>query len=117
MLIDKPWGNFKQLTFNQNCSVKLITVFPGQETSLHFHNLRDDLWLVLDEGIEVQVGEEKKQTAPNDEFVIPSGKLHRIICTGDEPARVLEIAFGYTDEKDTIRTEDDYGRPVRIDRA
>lgn len=109
MEIKKPWGEVKQLTFNQNATVKLITLKPDQKTSLHRHHLRDDLWLILDEGITVQIGDELIETKPGDEFVVPAEKLHRIISRGKE-ARVLEIAFGYSFEEDDYMVEDDYGR-------
>ncbi len=111
MKIKKPWGEIKQLTFNQNSTVKLITLKPNQKTSLHRHFLRDDLWVILDEGLSVQIGDEVIETNPGDEFVVPAEKLHRIISRGKE-ARVLEIAFGYSIEEDDQMVEDDYGRLV-----
>ncbi len=111
MIEKKPWGNYKQLALNQTCSVKIITLKAGQETSLHFHNLRDDMWVILDLGITVQIGEKTFETMPGDEFVIPAEESHRIISNLDG-ARVLEIAFGYTNEDDTHRLADDYGREL-----
>ncbi len=109
MYVKKPWGEFKQLALNQTCSVKLLTINPGQETSLHFHNLRDDMWVILDKGIKVQIGDKIYDTKPGDEFVIPAEENHRIISSKNK-VRVLEIAFGYTNEEDTHRLADDYGR-------
>lgn len=111
MLERKPWGSYKQLALNQTCSVKIITLASGQETSLHFHNLRDDMWVILDEGIRVQVGDTIFTTKPGEEFVIPAEESHRIISSRDG-ARVLEIAFGYSNEDDTHRLADDYGRKL-----
>ena len=111
MIEEKPWGNFKQYVFNQPCSVKLITVNPNQETSLHFHNLRDDMWVILDDELRVQIGEKIYETKSGEEYVIPSEQLHRIISTGKR-GRVLEIAFGFTTEEDILRIKDDYGRQI-----
>lgn len=111
MLVKKPWGFYKQLTFNQNCTVKLITIYPNQETSLHYHNLRDDMWIILDEGLKVQIDEKVIDTKSGDEFVIPAESLHRIISKGKE-GRILEIEYGYTADGDTFRVEDDYGRKI-----
>ncbi len=111
MKIKKPWGEVRQFTFNQNSTVKLIILKPGQKTSLHRHHLRDELWLILDEGIVVQIGDSIYETNPGDEFVIPAEKLHRITSKTKE-ARVLEIAFGYSLEEDDHMVEDDYGRVV-----
>lgn len=114
MLVKKPWGEFKQLSFNQTCTVKLITVLPNRKTSLHYHNLRDDMWVILDEGLQVQIGEDIFDASAGDEFVVPAEKVHRIISKGRK-GRVLEVAFGYSDEEDDYRFEDDYGRSLKCD--
>lgn len=112
MLVKKPWGEFKQLSFNQTCTVKLITVLPSRKTSLHYHNLRDDMLVVLDDGLQVQIGDKILDADAGDEFVVPAEKVHRIISKGKK-GRVLEVAFGYSDEEDDYRFEDDYGRPIK----
>lgn len=114
MLVQKPWGRYKQYALNKNCSVKLLTLEPGEETSLHWHNLRTDTWVILDEGITVQIGEESYLAHAGDEFYVPSGQVHRLKATGQK-ARVLEIAFGYSTEDDTHRVEDDYGRELQAE--
>lgn len=111
MLEKKPWGYFKQFVLNQTCSVKLIYLEPNQETSLHYHNLRDDMWVILDDGLEVQIGEQVYQPKAGEEYVIEAEKVHRIISKG-KPGRVLEIAFGFTEEEDDLRLEDNYGRKI-----
>lgn len=113
MLVDKPWGYYKQYALNKTCSVKLLVLEPDQETSLHWHNLRSDTWVILDEGIRVQVGEEVHDAHVGDEFFIPAGQLHRLKSLGKR-AKVLEIAFGYTSEDDTHRLADDYGRELQF---
>ncbi len=54
----RPWGVVTLLVRNQKCSVDWTTVNPGSITSLHSHNIRDELWVMLDEGAEVIVGNE-----------------------------------------------------------
>ncbi|MHB0975640.1 MAG: phosphomannose isomerase type II C-terminal cupin domain [Candidatus Aquicultorales bacterium] len=113
MLVDKPWGHYKQYALNKTCSVKMLTIESGQETSLHWHNLRTDTWVILDEGIMVQLGDEVHEAHVGDEFYIPSGQVHRLKAT-KKTARVLEIAFGYSNEDDTHRLADDYGRELKL---
>ncbi len=113
MRIDKPWGHFKLYALNKQCSVRLITVEPNQETSLHWHNLRNDTWVILDEDLKVQIGDEIYETNIGDEYFIPPGQLHRIISTGKQ-GRVLEVAFGYSAEDDISRVADDYGREMEL---
>lgn len=111
MKVEKPWGNYKQYAQNKTCSVKLITVEPNEETSLHWHNLRSDMWVVLDDGLQVQIGDQVHNATPGEEFFIPSEQIHRIISKGTK-GRVLEIAFGYCVEEDNHRIADDYGRAI-----
>lgn len=113
MKIDKPWGFVKQFALNKACSVKLIVLKPNEETSLHWHDLRSDTWVVLDKEVKVQIGEHVHQAKEGEEFFIPSGQLHRIM-SGNGGGRVLEIAFGYSDEDDNHRIADDYGRELDV---
>jgi mannose-1-phosphate guanylyltransferase/mannose-6-phosphate isomerase len=114
MKVEKPWGYYKQYAYNKTCSVKLLTLNSNEETSLHWHNLRSDAWVVLDEGVRVQIGEEFHDAKVGEEFFIPSGTVHRLMSVSDQPARVLEIAFGYNNEDDNHRIADDYGRELEI---
>jgi mannose-1-phosphate guanylyltransferase/mannose-6-phosphate isomerase len=111
MYVEKPWGHFKQYAMNKTCSVKLLTVEPEEETSLHWHNLRSDMWVVLDDGLKVQIGDTIHEARAGEEFFIPAEQAHRIIA-GKKRGRVLEIAFGYCIEDDIHRLADDYGREV-----
>lgn len=105
MLIEKDWGRVKQLTFNQASSVKLIEIDPGQSMRLHYHNMRDELWYVLDDGVGVQIGERVEEARRDQEFVVPSGTVHRLFSNASRPLRLLEVAFGYTDEDDQVFAE------------
>jgi mannose-1-phosphate guanylyltransferase/mannose-6-phosphate isomerase/mannose-1-phosphate guanylyltransferase/mannose-6-phosphate isomerase len=110
--MDKPWGNIKAYTLNQPCTVKLITINPKQETSLHYHKLRDDMWVIMDEGLELTIGKEVFHPAVGDEFMVPAEQMHKIRSLG-ERGRVLEIDIGFTSEDDTFRLSDAYGREMR----
>jgi mannose-1-phosphate guanylyltransferase/mannose-6-phosphate isomerase len=101
MILEKPWGIIKEYTLNQVSTVKMLLVAPGHETSVHYHRLRDDMWVILDDGLEVQVGGEVFHPKAGDEFVIRAGTPHRITAPG-EAGRVLEIDFGFTTEEDTF---------------
>ncbi|MFH1149645.1 MAG: cupin domain-containing protein [Actinomycetota bacterium] len=105
MILEKPWGVIKEYTLNQISTVKMLLVAPGGQTSVHHHRLRDDMWVILDDGLEVQVGEEVLHPKAGDEFVIRAGTPHRITAPG-EAGRVLEIDFGFTTEEDTFDRED-----------
>ena len=112
MIVDKPWGRVATYSLNQPSSVRVITVEPGQETSEHYHQLRDEMWVVLDPGLVIQIGNRTIPTQPGEEFVVSAEEPHRIRNEGDGRGRVLEVAYGYTSEEDTFRLQDDYGRPL-----
>jgi len=105
----RPWGQFRRYTCDEPSTVKLITVEAGQPLSLQRHANRDELWIVLDEGLVVQVGDEIRSATAGDEFFIPRGVVHRV-TGGDRRGRFVEICFGDFDEDDIERLEDRYGR-------
>ncbi len=87
-----------------------MTVLPGERLSLQSHIGRAELWIVIDKGATVQVGNEIKEYNAGDEIWIPAGERHRLSCKGDTPVRVLEVAFGNWQQNDIQRYEDDYIR-------
>ena len=64
----------------------------------------DDMWIILDEGLEVQVGNETFNPVEGDEFVVTAGTPHRI-SAHETAGRVLEIDFGFTSEDDVLYLE------------
>ena len=108
--VSRPWGTFNQYAFNEDCTVSLMTVLPGQRLSLQSHTGRAELWIVIDDGAVVQVGGDIKEYKAGEEIWIPANEKHRLSCNGDEPVRVLEVAFGNWQQDDIKRYEDDYQR-------
>ncbi len=109
-LVERPWGGFKQYAHNRDCTVSLMTVLPGQRLSLQSHTGRAELWIVLDDGAVVQVGEREQVRRAGDEIWIPANEKHRLACLGEKPIRVLEVAFGNWQQEDITRYADDYQR-------
>lgn len=105
----RPWGRFARYTRNEQTTVKLITVEPCQQLSLQRHANRDELWVVLDDGLMVRVGDEETRASEGDEFFIPRGTLHRV-WSQERRGRFVEVCFGDFDEEDIERVEDAYGR-------
>lgn len=109
--VTRPWGSFSQYAFNEDVTVSLMTVLPGQRLSLQSHTGRAELWIVLDDGASVQVDDDVRTYQAGDEVWIPANARHRLACAGDKPVRVLEVAFGNWQQEDIQRYEDDYARP------
>ena len=108
--VERPWGSFKQYAHNSDCTVSLMTVLPGQRLSLQSHTGRAELWIVLDDGAQVQVGEEINIYKAGEEIWIPANEKHRLSCAGEKAVRVLEVAFGNWQQADIQRYADDYAR-------
>ena len=110
--VERPWGSFRQYAHNRSCTVSLMTVQPGRRLSLQSHTGRAELWIVLDEGAVVQVGDTERACRAGDEIWIRANERHRLGCRGDQPVRVLEVAFGNWQQADITRYADDFGRPA-----
>ena len=84
--------------------------------SLQSHTGRAELWIVLDEGCAVQVGEEILHPHAGDEIWIPANTKHRLASRGPD-VRVLEVAFGNWQQADITRYADDFQRPEQGEQA
>ncbi|MFM2414982.1 MAG: hypothetical protein RI911_675 [Candidatus Parcubacteria bacterium] len=105
----RPWGNFEQFTLNEQTTVKLITVNPGEVLSLQTHSKRQEFWRVISGKGIAHVAGTDIPLEQGVEVNIPLGAQHRVQAT-TETLLFLEIAFGYFDEQDIVRLEDKYGR-------
>ena len=106
----RPWGGFTQYALNAPTTVKIIEVSAGGILSLQRHAHRAELWIALDDTLEVQVGERKWRPAVHEEVWIPAGEVHRLSAPGDRGGRILDVGFGHFDEADIERLEDVYRR-------
>lgn len=105
----RPWGKFKQFAYNQKCTVKIITVNHGQILSKQRHKNRDELWIILDDGLKAELDDRVIEPKPGDEIVILRNTIHRL-SSAEKQGRVMEISFGDFDENDIERFDDIYGR-------
>ena len=108
LIVNKPWGNFKRFTHDETSTVKILTVEAGGRLSLQSHKIRDEFWVILDEGLTVELDGKSIETKPGDEYFIRKGTKHRISAI--KTARVLEISFGHFDEEDITRFEESVGK-------
>ena len=108
LAVNKPWGYFEQFTLNEKSTVKILLVKSGESLSLQNHKKREELWIALDDGLIVQIGNVKKKFKKGSSVFVKKGQKHRLLAK--KTARVLEISFGSFDEKDIVRYEDKYKR-------
>jgi mannose-6-phosphate isomerase len=108
--VRRPWGSFDQYAHNEPVTVSLMEVEPGKRLSLQSHENRAELWIVLDDGATVQVGNRIFRPSAGERVWIPANTRHRLGSSGPR-VRVLEVAFGDWRQDDIRRFEDDYERP------
>jgi mannose-1-phosphate guanylyltransferase/mannose-6-phosphate isomerase/mannose-1-phosphate guanylyltransferase/mannose-6-phosphate isomerase len=106
----RPWGKFRRFPHENASSVKIITVNPGGRLSLQYHDGRAEFWVVLDQGLEITLGDRVWPASADEEILIPRGTPHRVRNVGDKPARIMEIWIGGSSESDIVRLSDDYDR-------
>lgn len=106
---ERPWGHFRRYTCDTQSTVKLITVEASRSLSLQRHRHRDELWVMVDNGLLVQIGNDVIEARSGDEFFIPRGTVHRV-TGGESSGRFMEICFGRFSEDDIERLADEFGR-------
>jgi mannose-6-phosphate isomerase len=109
-VVNRPWGSFEQYAHNREVTVSLMEVEPGKRLSLQSHTGRAELWIVLDEGAEIQVKDSIYHPQVGEKIWIPVNTPHRLGNIGKR-VRVLEVAFGNWQQDDITRYADDYARP------
>src|SRR5215211_7751060 len=94
-------------------SAKLAIHERGARMDHHPPSIKvDELWVILDKGAQVQLGEEVLEPETGEKIFIPRGTVHRLSTAGESEVRILEISFGEFDEEDIVRLDDVYGRVV-----
>ena len=108
--VNRPWGNFEQFVLNDKCTVKMLTVNPGQSLSKQDHEKREEWWIFLDDGLGAEIGDKSFSLWKGEQITIPKKTKHKLFSNSKSAGRVLEISFGEFDENDIKRYEDRYGR-------
>ena len=105
----RPWGDIHMVVRNQQCSVELTHVRPGERASLHSHKVRTELFHFLDDGAYLEVDGVVSRPTSHEEQIMYPGMKHRFWAEEKE-FRMLVVSFGEWTIEDQERHEDDYGR-------
>lgn len=109
--VHRPWGNYRTIDRGPGFHTKRITVVPGGQLSLQFHNHRSEHWTVVSGTARVTVGNDIRDLGANESVYIPLGAVHRLENLGAEPMVLIEVQCGgYLEEDDIVRLVDSYGR-------
>ncbi len=109
----RPWGTYETIARSQRFLVKRTTVKSGSKLSLQKHFHRAEHWIVVRGTALVTRGEDQFILREDESTYIPLGVPHRLENPGQTPLEIIEVQSGsYLNEKDIVRLEDMYGRPV-----
>lgn len=109
LVVGKPWG-FEYSVFQQDTSVRVLHIRPGEETSLHCHLNKDVILIVLSGIVLVDVNDERFTLVTFESKSIPKKVFHKTFnAIDDEEAVVLEIE-SKSDIHDLLRGTDKYNR-------
>jgi mannose-6-phosphate isomerase len=110
-IMPRPWGRYREYARNEPCTVWLVEMNPGESGSLQTHAHFDELWTLLTDGAEVQVGDQVLHPKAFEEIYIPRGTKHRLSnAHSTQTIRMFEVAYGSVSDEDKVRYEDKYGR-------
>ncbi len=107
----RPWGYYKTLLKSEHQHVKVIVVYPNEETSLQSHQKREEFWVIVKGRASVSIDLSKRELGSGEYIFVPKGSKHRISNKGNENLIIIEVQLGdYFGEDDIIRYEDKYQR-------
>lgn len=114
-IVRRPWGWYKLVVHEENYSVKLIYINPGEETSLQRHSRRHELVTLLDGTVLIQHEDSMFSKDANHRASsqrVMAYEWHRFGAPLDQkgPTVLLEVAYGELDPDDFERKDDKYQR-------
>ena len=106
----RPWGDFLEFIKNQKATVKILDILPKEETSLQYHQKRDEFWYLIRGKIRAMVEDKENNLEIGNHLYIKKRQKHRLINDSQELAAILEISFGEFEEEDEVILKDKYNR-------
>jgi mannose-6-phosphate isomerase-like protein (cupin superfamily) len=105
--VEKPWGYETELHATDRYSLWELHILPGQETSLHRHDLKDVFLVVQGGELIVESLNNSRTLAQGSTALINRGEYHRL--KAPKGAVVIEVEWP-NNREDITRKEDKYGR-------
>ena len=111
MIVNRPWGWYKDLKRTPNVVVKEIYIKPFSKFSLQKHFNREECWYVVKGIGKLTLGSQIHTVGPGDSYIIEKEVVHRLEAYADG-LTFVEIQRGECFEDDIVRIEDDFGRSL-----
>jgi len=102
-IVPKLWGYEKWLENNERYCSKLLVLNKGFQCSLHYHKIKDEMFLVTKGYVRMEVGDEVLFMRPGQFVRIHPKVQHRF--RGLEDSEILEISTEHKEE-DSYRVEE-----------
>ena len=101
-VVPKIWGYEKWLENNAKYCCKLLSVNKGFQSSLHYHKIKDEMFLIIKGCIRLELQNKIIPLQEGDFIRILSNALHRF--TAVENSELIEVSTHHDDE-DCYRLE------------
>ncbi len=92
MFAEKSWGSFQVIDIEEGSMTIKVTLNPGHGMNYHSHELRDEVWTVIDGQGRTIVDGEVRQVGPGDVIRMPAGVAHTILA--ETRLHVIEVQVG-----------------------
>ena len=92
MFAEKSWGSFRVLNVEEKSMTILVTLNPGHSMNYHSHNMRDEVWVVIEgNGTTVVDGMEQSVEA-GDVITMQAGCRHTVFA--ETTLKMIEVQLG-----------------------
>lgn len=90
----RPWGTYEILNYTSNYKVKKVCVYPGQSLTTHKHEMRSELWSVVQGTATVVLDHVSRELPLYHSIEVPVGVNHTLANFADEELIIMEVSFG-----------------------
>ena len=108
-VVKKPWGRELWFALTKNYMGKILEIDPGEEVSLHRHEIKEETMYVYQGRCSVFLNGNVQIYYPGSFIHIVPGHAHLMRATGEMRVILFEVSTPFPE--DSIRLTDKYGRP------
>lgn len=92
MFAEKSWGSFRVLNVEAESMTILVTLNPGHSMNYHSHELRDEVWVVVEGKGTTVVDGMRQNISVGDVITMQAGCRHTVIA--DTMLKLVEVQLG-----------------------
>ncbi len=92
MFAEKSWGSFKVVDVEDESMTMKVTLHPGHSMNYHSHQLRDEVWVVIEGTGKTVVDGMHQNVKAGDVITMSAGCRHTIIA--DTELKLIEVQLG-----------------------